>query len=830
MEGTIRVLLAETAVDRVRSIVCELERSANLITYDHVNSLADLSAALQRGRGDVILCDWDQGDVDAPAILTLLAARHLDLAVICVAATGDPASAAAALRAGAKDFVGLEDLARLRPVIEREYRALVDRRARRQAELALNERLDIAVAGSQAGFWDWDPRTGVSDYAPSWPRMLGYDNADVAHQDWADLVHPDDRARLFAYVANYLANPSPLYETEFRLRSRDGSYRWLLSRGRGVIGADGKVERLLGLHIDITDRKRSDGDKLALLAVAREISGRLDRQQLLTQVQRRILEVLPCDFIATFTWNARRQAFRCISHCGNAADLAAELDRNEFPLDDAVRRQFRSRSVVVNDLVAQSVVPHEVFTAFGVTAIMATPLRHSDQSFDAGLLAYSLTPGTRFDAAQVELFEAIGRQLAVALEAADKHETQLEAAEVAGALARFGQEVISSLDEPGLLERVCRLTTEVLSCDASHTAMWQKHGDVFAAVAGAGYPPELWDIVRAIRVPRAALGDFLERLSEAGAMRTVTDGLIEPLARALAQQIGVRAALLTPLRCGNEIVGMQISTYFRRDKPFSLRQEKVARGISVLASLALQHATLLEELGRANRLKSEFLASMSHELRTPLNIVLGYSYLLLAEDFGPLSQGQRRTLQKMEESTQALGELIGATLDLSRLEAGQAPLELAMVSILDFLRELEGETQRLKPKARLQFPQLAMTELPRLRTDGTKLKVIAKNLIGNAVKFTPQGEITVTARSHKNGVELLVSDTGVGISHEILPTIFDPFRQGDGSYTRIHGGVGLGLYVVRRLLEQLGGTIAVDSEPGCGSTFSVWVPHVEAPT
>jgi signal transduction histidine kinase len=114
--------------------------------------------------------------------------------------------------------------------------------------------------------------------------------------------------------------------------------------------------------------------------------------------------------------------------------------------------------------------------------------------------------------------------------------------------------------------------------------------------------------------------------------------------------------------------------------------------------------------------------------------------------------------------------------------------------------------------------------LPRVHTDAAKLRVVLKNLIGNAAKFTERGTITLAARAVDGGVEFSVSDTGIGIAPEVLAVIFEPFRQGDSSSTRRHEGVGLGLYIVRRLLDLMGGQITVESTSGKGSTFCVWLP------
>jgi signal transduction histidine kinase len=146
------------------------------------------------------------------------------------------------------------------------------------------------------------------------------------------------------------------------------------------------------------------------------------------------------------------------------------------------------------------------------------------------------------------------------------------------------------------------------------------------------------------------------------------------------------------------------------------------------------------------------------------------------------------------------------------------------VQIPTVLEELKAETQEVYQRSRLHFGWEGEVGLAPIRTDPEKLKVVLRNLIGNAVKFTPQGSITVKASPKRGGVEVSVTDTGVGIPPDAVAVIFEPFRQVDSSATRQYGGAGLGLHIVKRLLELLGGNIAVESEVGRGSTFRVWIP------
>jgi signal transduction histidine kinase len=220
---------------------------------------------------------------------------------------------------------------------------------------------------------------------------------------------------------------------------------------------------------------------------------------------------------------------------------------------------------------------------------------------------------------------------------------------------------------------------------------------------------------------------------------------------------------------------------------------------------------------------------MSHELRTPLNIILGYLSLLLDGTFGGLAPEQHDAVARADRNAHALLELISATLDMSRLESGRLPLDLRQFDLAMLLAELEAETRDLRREPGVEFAWHAAPNLPALTSDPAKLKVVFKNLISNAVKFTDAGGIAVRAVWRADGVEVAVADTGVGIPAELLAEIFEPFRQAIPKGGPHLGGVGLGLYIVRRLLAELGGRVEVESQLGVGSTFRVWLPLHAAP-
>jgi signal transduction histidine kinase len=226
----------------------------------------------------------------------------------------------------------------------------------------------------------------------------------------------------------------------------------------------------------------------------------------------------------------------------------------------------------------------------------------------------------------------------------------------------------------------------------------------------------------------------------------------------------------------------------------------------------------------ADRTKTEFLATMSHELRSPLHVILGYDDLLLEGAFGALTDEQLQALRRMRSNARDLLELITTVLDVSQLAAGKLCIESKPVQVEELLRQIEAETQELREQSRLLFIWEKAEPLPVLQTDPGKLKVVIKNLVSNAVKFTERGTVTIAAHSQADGVEICVSDTGIGIASESLPHIFEPFRQLDAASNPRYGGTGLGLHIVKRLLELLGGWVKVESTVGQGSTFRVWLP------
>jgi signal transduction histidine kinase len=260
-------------------------------------------------------------------------------------------------------------------------------------------------------------------------------------------------------------------------------------------------------------------------------------------------------------------------------------------------------------------------------------------------------------------------------------------------------------------------------------------------------------------------------------------------------------------------------------KTFSSQLEDRIRAAT--ADLAEQNTRLQwqsRELEKANRLKSEFLASMSHELRTPINALIGYASLMLDRIYGELTPRQEEGLKRIQGAAQHLLALINDILDLAKIEAGRMPLHLEDVTLSDIVTEISQQIEPLVKKKSLTYNvQLPSNDLI-LHTDRTKVKQILLNLLSNAVKFTPHGAIWLTVAKDEEDLRFDVRDTGIGIRQEDLESIWEDFRQVDQSRTREFGGTGLGLSITRKLVDALGGHVFAESAFGKGSTFTVVLP------
>jgi signal transduction histidine kinase len=252
---------------------------------------------------------------------------------------------------------------------------------------------------------------------------------------------------------------------------------------------------------------------------------------------------------------------------------------------------------------------------------------------------------------------------------------------------------------------------------------------------------------------------------------------------------------------------------------------------------------LSSELLRVNRMKSEFLANVSHELRTPLNAIVGFVDLLREGVYGELAPRQVKPVERIEASANHLRHLVDQVLDLAKMAAGRLEIHTETIDLRPFVLDVASEIESLVSEKGLSLSLVMGAALPRIRTDPTHLRQILMNLLGNAVKYTDEGSIIIrtrlvdslpgtgTVREQPSDtahpwIGIQVIDTGIGIHPADQRRIFEEFEQvnaGPRGYSALRG-TGLGLAISRRLAALLGGTVELESEPGKGSTFTLWLP------
>ena len=305
-----------------------------------------------------------------------------------------------------------------------------------------------------------------------------------------------------------------------------------------------------------------------------------------------------------------------------------------------------------------------------------------------------------------------------------------------------------------------------------------------------------------------------------------------PRMKDLALALGYRSGLFIPLLREGQAIGM-IGILRATLGAFSPQETVLARAFVDQAVIAIENVRLFNEiqdkshqLEIANQHKSEFLANMSHELRTPLNAIIGFSEVLLERMFGELNEKQDDYLKDIFSSGKHLLSLINDILDLSKIEAGRMELDLGD---FDAASALANAMTLIRERAQIHGIGLTLDADPQIgeiRADERKFRQILLNLLSNAVKFTPDGgQIVVRATLNDGGMEVAVSDTGVGISAEDQLLVFDEFKQVGRHYTHKHEGTGLGLALTKRFVELHGGSLRLESAPGAGSTFTFTLPR-----
>jgi signal transduction histidine kinase len=474
------------------------------------------------------------------------------------------------------------------------------------------------------------------------------------------------------------------------------------------------------------------------------------------------------------------------------------------------------------------------FTASHTRSELAVPMllwRRAEYSDLIGVMNVESAYLNRFSEEDQHLLLALAGQLAIIIENARLHrETQQRLDEVA-TLYSFAQKMSTSLDINEVLESSIASLKQVLHCRSANIWLADPANQTLKIHVGAGLQDK-WKNAAKLQWGEGIVG----RVASTGQPLRVLDThqvdfiFFDP---------SVRSLLCVPLMVHERVIG---ALAVDQDVPhaFTLDDERLLTIAAAQAAVAIENARLYEdlkeralhlekayaELQEIDRLKDELVQNVSHELRTPLTFVKGYVEMLLNGDMGQINERQRESLSIVADKTNTTARLVSDIIFLQQIE--HESLQLAELNLAQVVRRALQSNQAAAEGAHIALECHVAPDLPPAHADRDRINQVLDNLISNAIKFSPQGgTITVQIEDAGAMLQISVSDTGIGISEDQVGRIFERFYQVDGSATRKFGGAGLGLTIVKRIVEAHGGRIWVKSQTGQGSTFFFTLPKAE---
>jgi PAS domain S-box-containing protein len=449
------------------------------------------------------------------------------------------------------------------------------------------------------------------------------------------------------------------------------------------------------------------------------------------------------------------------------------------------------------------------------------------QRKDGSRLTISLTVSPiRDDAGRIVGASKIARDISEQVRLRNEAREHARHAESVG---RLGAAIASTLDRETIAQTVTDLATQVTTAEFGaffYNVREPDQGEVYMLYALSGAPKEAF---ARFPHPRATAlfaptfrGEAVIRLDDV--TQDPRYGRNEPFSGMPPGHLPVRSYLAVPVRgASRQVLG---GLFFGHSRPgvFTAEQERFATGLASWAAVALENAHLYEQANRANRLKDEFLAMLSHELRTPLNAIVGYARLLRGKLLDAAKTAS--AVETIERNANALTQIVDDVLDVSSIVSGKLRLTVQPVDLATVLEHAVATVAPAADAKGVRVQPVLDAGVGTIAGDAARLQQVAWNLLANAVKFTPRGgRVQVRLEAVNSHVELTVSDTGIGIEPEFLPYVFERFRQADSTTTRKYGGLGLGLAIVRHIVEMHGGTVEARSDGAQrGASFVVRLP------
>jgi signal transduction histidine kinase/putative methionine-R-sulfoxide reductase with GAF domain len=570
-------------------------------------------------------------------------------------------------------------------------------------------------------------------------------------------------------------------------------------------------------------------------------SSTFDLQAVLDTLAESAARLCEADYASVYQRDG--QLLRWAASFGHSPEVRARM--REFfstrpaPLDRGSvsgRTALEKRVVQVVDVLADADYKWGAAQKIGgYRCALGVPLLRDDQVVGVFFIAKNVP--CAFSAKQIELITTFADQAVIAIENTRLLKQLRESLDRQTATAEVLKVISSS---QGKLEPVFRaiIANAARLCDAKIGGLWLAEGDGYRMAAHKGFLStsfgeyfEQNPILHPSPESPLSVVARTKQLLQIPDMREHPDYVngFAPIV-ALVDIAGARTLLEIPLLKDNLVIGA-FGIFRQQVQLFDEQQIELLQNFAEQAVIAIENARLLHELqDKGHRLeiaskhKSQFLANMSHELRTPLNAILGYTELILDSIYGEPTAKMRAVLERLQANGKHLLNLINDVLDLSKIEAGQLTLDLGDYSLTEVIHTVVTAVEPLATAKALTLSANVRNDLPPGYGDGRRLAQVLLNLVGNAIKFTDQGHVTIEASTEDGQFTVAVSDTGPGIGASDQEKLFQEFQQADNTITKQKGGTGLGLAISKRIIEMHGGRIWLDSEVDKGSTFAFTVP------
>jgi signal transduction histidine kinase len=568
-------------------------------------------------------------------------------------------------------------------------------------------------------------------------------------------------------------------------------------------------------------------DELSIMAeVALAGAGSLDIDQVLDRMLEAIRQTLRFETFEFILLDPATSTLRTAASYGLSPDVVMQaMHLGEGVVGWVAQEQ---QPLLVADVQKE---PRYIAATARTRSELAVPLTVGDRLI--GVMNVESLHVNCFTEYDQRLLLALAGQLAIIIEKARLHQEMQRRLGEVSTLYSLAQHLSTSLDLSEVLDSIVSSLKQVLGCRSVNIWLVSRDTQELEIFAAAGLQTK-WK-----KEARLKWGEGI-----AGQVAATAKPIYVPDTHDIDFiffDSAVRSLLCVPLITHERVIG---ALAIDKDVPYAFTSddERLLTIAAAQAAVAIENARLYEdlrerakhleqayaELQKVDQLKDELVQNVSHELRTPLTFIKGYIDLLLEGDMGQINEKQRMSLAIVSEKTNAITRLVSDIMFLQQIE--HESLQLANVDLADLAYKAVQGSRTATATAHITLQEIIPPDLPPVRADRDRINQVFDNLIGNAIKFSPEGGIiTVQVQEMDEKLQVSVSDSGIGIPEDKLGRVFERFYQVDGSATRKFGGAGLGLAIVRRIVEAHGGRIWVESQVGRGSTFSFTLPKAKLP-